>query len=200
MFRLFLLFMLALPVQLNASTNHLDNITINLPEQVIVKELKNILPIDMDHSFTNLSGKLSITDIENLKFQNDHIYFDLTFLGQDLELITKVAGRDIHLELGSIAFNFNANTALRFDSKNHILFFRLFVNNIQSKDRGQKEVVKLLLPLINGKEFAIPMEKLQPIIIGIGYRQIYYNMDIINIRANHGVLEMQISPQLSIAR
>ena len=200
MFRLLLLFMLAFPVQLNASNDRLDNITINLPEQIIVKELKNILPIDIVHGFSNLSGNLTITDIENLKFLNDHIYFDLTLFGQDLELITKIASRDVHLELGSISFNLNAKTVLRFDSKNQILFFRLFVNNIHSKDRGQIEVVKFLLPLINNKEFAIPMEKFQPIIIGIGYRQIYYNMDIINIRANHGVLEMHIIPKLSIAR
>ena len=89
MFRLLLLFMLAFPVQLNASNDRLDNITINLPEQVIVKEVKNILPIDIVHGFSNLSGKLTVTDIENLKFQNGHIYFDLTLLGQDLELITK---------------------------------------------------------------------------------------------------------------
>jgi len=196
LFRLFFILILIFPLQLNASDTHLDHLIINLPDKLIIKELKNALPIDITPESSHFKGNLVITDIGSLKIEKNHIYIDLAVAGKNLYVTTKIGRKDVRLDLGSMDFHLHGKTALRFDSKKKILFIRPFINNVQSSNKGQQETLKLLLPLINDTQFPVSMEDLKPVTAKIREKPIQIFMNIVDIQLTQGAIKIYIVPHI----
>ncbi len=184
------------PLQLSASDTHLDHLTINLPDKLIIKELKNALPIDITPESSHLKGSLVITDIGSLKIKKTHIYTDLSVTGKNLDVTTKIGSRSVRLDLGSMDFHLQGKAALHFDSKEKILFIRPFINDVQSNNKGQQETVKLLLPLINDIQFPVSMGDLRPVTAKIRKKPFYIFMDIVDIQLTQGGIKIYIVPHI----
>ncbi len=200
MIRLFFILLLTCPMQLYASSGQQNHITLTLPEQVIAGFIKSALPLDIDHGSPNLDGKIAVTDIRNCRIKNNHLFADLTITGQNLHLVTNIAGQNIRLRVGTMIFYLKAKTALRYDLKRHTLYVHPQVNEVQSQQEGHGEIANLLLPLINNREFPISMKKMHPFVADTGNKRLQIGMDVKNIKIVNGALELHIFPQIKSGR
>lgn len=189
-------FTMLLPTQALAETT--ETITLNLPESVLAKTVQAVLPLDVDAKSKSLRGTIRIISINNLQLGDKLISCRLHIAGNNLQIVSELAGHQINLKVGEIELDFDCNANMRFDAAKQILYIRPVVDKMQaSKDARQGELGQALISLLNGREFPISMQNMAPLIANTGSKTLIISMRFINIQARKDMLQFSLLPKVS---
>lgn len=175
-----------------------DFITLNLPENVITKATAAILPIRIDAHSETIQGDIQIIDISEIRLTDNHLACRLHMTGTNLALLTEIAGHEIKLKVGSVEIDFKADAAIRYDAKKQILYIKPLVKNISASSPGSDaDIGQALVALLNGQEFPVTMQELDPLIARAGSKIITINSTIANIEAKPKSIQLSLLPTVT---
>jgi hypothetical protein len=175
-----------------------DYITLSLPESVIAKAVQALLPLNIDAHSGSIEGDITIINISSLQLSDDHLSCLLHLAGNNLAFLTEIAGHEIRLKVGSVEVEFKTRAALRFDSKKQTLFVKPMVENLKGKDSGSNaDIGQALVSLLNGREFPVNLQKLDPLIARTGTKTVTINNRIADIKVAPKLITLQLTPQIS---
>lgn len=173
-------------------------ITLNLPEAVISKATAAILPLRIDAHSEAIQGDIRIINISELRLTNGHLACRLHLTGNQLALTTEIAGHEIKLQVGSVEIDFKADAAIRFDAKKQILYVKPLVKNIAANAPGSDaDIGQALVGLLNGQEFPITMQQLDPLIARAGSKTITIHSTIADIAARPQAIQLSLRPRVT---
>ncbi|MGW8194551.1 MAG: hypothetical protein ACWGOX_09830 [Desulforhopalus sp.] len=175
-----------------------DYITLTLPQSVITKAAKAILPLKIDAHSKSVEGDITIINISDLNLTDNHLACRLHLAGNNLAFLTEIAGHEIRLKVGTVEIDFKANAAIRFDAQQQTLFIKPQVENIPGTTKGGSgDIGQALIALLNGREFPVTLQKLDPLIARTGAKTIIINSRIADIKAAPQIIRLSLAPQIS---
>lgn len=175
-----------------------DAIILTLPESVITKTTKALLPINIDAHSKMIDGDITIIDISNLQLSQGRLACRLHLAGNNLAILTEIAGHQIRLNVGAVEVNFQTDAALRFDAQKQVLYLKPVVRNMgKGKGGAQDEIGRVITALLNGREFPISMKKLDPLVAEAGAKTVTINTQISDIQVKPDLLVLSLTPRIS---
>lgn len=196
--QIFALFFLLTPLQLQAATDTNQYITMNVPEAVIAEAMKQILPLSLNTSSSTLEGTITVVKITDLRIKNQQILCHLEILGNNLHLVTRVANQDIRLKLGSAKLDFDCDARIRYDAAKQTLYIRPTASDVQGSDALTKgDIGQTLILFLNGREFPVTMQDLEPIITEASDKMITIKTNIVDVKGVEGALQISLSPTVT---
>lgn len=178
-----------------AESKNQEFITLNFPENVITKAISAVLPLNIDTNSKSIQGDITIINISELQLIDKHLICRLHLAGNNLALVTEIAGHDIRLKVGSVKVDFKTKSAIRFDRKLQTLYIKPVVENV--KDNSNTDIGQALVALLNGREFPISMKKLDPMIAETGSKTLTINTSIANIEAKPKTIRLSLIPTIT---
>jgi hypothetical protein len=175
-----------------------DVITLMLPESVIAKSVSAILPMRIDAHSKSVQGDIIIKSINDFQLSNNQLACRLHLAGTNLGFVTEIAGHEIKLKVGAVEIDVQTNATLRYDPAQQTLFVKPVVKNLSpgGKD-ANADIGQALVALLNGKEFPITLQNLDPIIAKSGGKIITINTRITDIKAQPEALRLSLIPIIS---
>lgn len=171
------------------------HITMNFPEAVIADTLQRIVPLSFAGVSSKMEGTVTIAKISNFRLLDQQIFCHLDLVGNNLNLVTRVANQDIRLKLGSARVNFDCDAEIRYDGLQKKLFIRPVARGINGPEAIESgDIGKALLLFLNGQEFGIAINDLEPIIADASNKTITIHTKITDIRAMKGMLQVSLAP------
>jgi adenine-specific DNA methylase len=198
--KFFLTFFLSLTIFATTSvlSNAEDAISLNLPESVISKATKAVLPLTIDAHSKTIKGDIIIINISNLRLTKGHLACRLQLAGNNLTFVTEIAGHEINLKIGSVQLELDTNAAIRFDQKQQMLFLKPLLQDISKKQNtSNANISQALIAILNGREFPIRMQNIEPLIAKTGTKTLTINTRITDIKANQGFLQLKLLPTIT---
>lgn len=175
-----------------------DNITLNLPEKVIAQAITAMLPFKIDAHSKSLQGDITIVNISQLAITDQHLACQLHLAGNNLAFLTEIAGHEIKLKVGSVEIDFKASAAVRFDAAKQTLYVKPVVNDVTATGDGNNgEIGQALIALLNGREFPVSMQELDPLIANAGGKTVTITTEIVDIQAKQDLLQLKLSPSVT---
>lgn len=200
--RTFLTILVALALSLTATsgqaTQPQDVISLTLPESVIARATKAILPLDIDAHSKTIQGDITIINISDLQLTDNQLACRLHLAGKNLALVTEVAGHEIKLKVGEVEVDFLTTALIRFDAEKQTLFVKPIVKNVPKPGKNANaDIGQGLVALLNNREFPIAMQNLDPIIARTGAKTVTINTRIADIRAMPKAIGLSLVPAVS---
>lgn len=175
-----------------------EPIRLTIPQSVITEVTRTLLPIDIDTHSKSINGDITIIDISNVKLTDNHLACRLHLAGNNLALMTEIAGHEIKLKVGSIELDVTTDSALRFDAEKQILYLRPTIKNVGAGGSGPNgEIGKALIAMLNGREFPINMQKLDPLVAKAGAKTVTIHNEIVNIEAKPKFIQLSLKPVIT---
>ena len=189
--------LLLLPLLLHPATAA-ENITLNLPESVIADAITAMLPYRIDAHSKSIQGDITVVNISQLAITRQHFSCRLQLTGNNLAFLTEIAGHEIKLKVGSVEINFKANAAVRFDTAKQTLYIKPVVENITSSgDSKNGEIGQALIALLNGREFPVSLQKIDPLVAKAGGKTVTIMTRITDIQAKKDLLQLTLTPSIA---
>lgn len=175
-----------------------ESVQLSLPESVLAEAITATLPIEYTPSSQSLQGKIRVINISDFQIVDQHLACRLHLAGDGLKIVTKVAGHKINVNVGSVELDFKTKAALRFDEKQQILFITPVIEEVaSSKDAGGGEIGKTIVQLLDGNEFPISLEDLDPIITRVGAKTLTVTTRVADITAKEDWLLVLLNPTIT---
>jgi hypothetical protein len=175
-----------------------DVITLTLPESVIAKAVTAVLPLRVDAHSKSVQGDIVIKSITDFQLGSNQLACRLRLAGTNLGFVSEIAGHEIKLKVGSVEIDVQTNATLRYDVAQQTLFVKPVVKNLSpgGKD-ANADIGQALVALLNGREFPITLQNLDPIIAKSGAKVITINTRFIDIKAQPESLRISLVPLIS---
>ena len=178
-----------------AEANSENTITLSLPEQIIAQAITAMLPLNVDARSKNIQGDITIINISDLALTDNHLACRLHLAGNNLAFVTEIAGHEIKLKVGAVEIDFKTNAALRFDQAKQTLYIKPEVKDVSAKGDGKNgDIGQALIALLNGREFPITMQEIDPLVARAGAKILTIETKIADIQAKQDSLQFQLSP------
>lgn len=175
-----------------------DVITLMLPESVIAKAVTAILPLRIDAHSKTIQGDIVIKSITDFQLSSNQLACRLHLAGSNLGFVSEIAGHEIKLKVGAVEIDVQTNATLRYDAVQQTLFVKPVVKNLSPGGKDAKaDIGQALVTLLNGREFPITLQNLDPIIAKSGAKIITINTRITDIRAQPESLRLSLVPLIS---
>ncbi len=185
---------------INAAEKNPQFISMNIPESVISNALQQILPLTLEGASPRLEGTITIVGVSDLQLHDRRILSRIDLRGDDLDLITTVADQNIRLRLGSANLDFDCEAELRYDAALQTLYIKPLARDVQTDEALQKgDIGNALLLFLNGREFPLTLEDIQPIIAEAGNKIITIETRVADIKAVEGALQISLNPKVTTA-
>lgn len=192
---LLLLIQLFLPIQIQAKS---QPIVVKIPEQTIATALKKVLPVQVDTNKVPVKGQITIIDIDKLQIYENGISCNVKLSGQDMAISTNIGDHNINLNVGSLQLHVNANATLRFDAAKQKLYIRPTISELNTgASSSAAELGPTLISLLNGQEFPISLQPLQPLFVHSDSKQVVINTHLANVLAKKDNLQLHLLPSVS---
>lgn len=174
-------------------------ITLMLPQAVIAKAFTALLPLRIDARSKSVQGDILIKNISDFQLGDGKLACRLHLAGNNLGLVTDIAGHEIKLKVGAVEIEVQANATLRYDAGQQTLFVKPVVRNLNpsSAKNANADISQALVAMLNGQEFPITLQNLDPIIAKSGAKTIAINTRITDIRAQPEALKLSLVPVIS---
>ena len=169
-----------------------EEMTIAIPEQLMAEFINDTLPVKITRK-KSFSGVIWIESVDRLKLGNDKISFSMKMHGENIGYHKKIGKRPVELNFGDVRLSFECEAAIRYDKGRNVLYVKPEI--IQERAEEQA-LVPLLAALIEGREFPIEIQKLEPIITKIGDKSLIIDMDISSIFILDSILFIGIRPKV----
>ncbi|MDR3090297.1 MAG: hypothetical protein LBU39_10850 [Desulfobulbaceae bacterium] len=183
------------PVTLQAaSVKKAESIILRLPESVLAETIAAVTPFSFNSSAKMIEGVITVRGIHDLRLSANHLRARLDLAGSNLEVVTDLAGQKIRMKVGEVALAAEVLAELRFDGKRHILYVKPLVD--ESQNVGGNDVGRGLIALLNGREFPISMDDIEPFIAQVGGKTIAIATQVTDVRALPSMLELSLAPRI----
>jgi hypothetical protein len=166
--------------------------TIAVPQELMAEFINDTLPVKITRK-KSFSGVIWVESVDRLKLGNDKISFSMKMHGENIVYNKKIGKRPVELNFGDVRLSFECEASIRYDKGRNILYVRPEI--IQEKTEEQV-LVPLLAALIEGREFPIEIQELEPIITKIGDKSLTINMDISSIFTLNNILFIGLRPKV----
>ncbi len=188
-----LIFQLLTLVAFSSPLMAMDFITLNLPETVITKAIAAILPLRIDAHSKSIEGDIDIINISELKLTDNHLACRLHLAGTKLAILAEIAGHEIKLKVGSVEMDFKTDAVIRFDTKKQILYIKPIIKDVAAGNASSStDIGQALIAVLNGREFPVTMQELDPLIARAGAKTITINTTIANIEAKPKSIQLSL--------
>ena len=174
-----------------------DLITLNLPQAVIAKATKAVLPLHIDAHSREIEGDITIINVSELQLTDNHLACRLHLAGNNLAFLTEIAGHEIRMKVGSVELDFKIDAAIRFDAKQQTLFIKPVVNDVATGSGSDADIGQALVAVLNGREFPVSIQKLDPIIARTGSKTVTINTTIADIQARQSYIQLSLLPPVT---
>lgn len=176
-----------------------EQITLILPEALIARAATAVLPLPIDTRSKMIQGDITIIAIDDLRLTDRHIACRLQLAGDKLAVTTEIAGREVRLNVGSVSVEISAIAEIRFDPQNQILYVKPVVEQAAATagEATSADIGQALVALLNGREFPLALQKLDPLIAETGTKTITINTRISGINARPKALHLTLQPEIS---
>lgn len=192
------LFLLSSVSQRAIAQEQSEPIRLTIPQSVITQVIRALLPINIDTHSKSVDGDITIINISNLQLSQGHLACRLHLAGNNLALLTEIAGHDIRLKVGTIELDVTSDAALRFDPKKQILYIKPVINDVaESSTGGNGEIGKALIAMLNGREYPVSMKNLDPLVAEAGAKTVTINTKIVNIEAKPKEIQLSLHPLIT---
>ena len=193
-----LFFLTFFPLSSFPAAKNTNVITMTFPQAVIADAIRRTLPLTFNGISPKLEGTITISDISNIRIQRQMLSCHLSLTGNNLNLITNVAGQNIRLQLGSASLAFDCDAQIRYDARQRRLFIRPVAKGLNPSQALQKgDIGQGLLLFLNGQEYAVALQDLQPLVAQTSNKIITVTTRISDIRAVNGALEINLLPLIT---
>ena len=185
------------PIQ-TAPANIQENIVLSLPESALAQAIAAVIPFSFDSASNMIQGKITVRGVHNLRLGNNNLRARLDLVGNNLEVVTELAGQRLKMKVGEVAVAADVMAELRFDGQRQILYVKPVVDhsqNIEGNDIGRG-----LVALLDGREFPLTMKDIEPFVVELGGKTISIATKVADIRALPKKLELSLSPRVSAGR
>jgi hypothetical protein len=194
----YFLFSLLLLTSISQATQTVEKISLNIPESTLAEALSSALPLEYTTSSKKLQGTITLKSISELQLLNQQLACRIQLAGRDLTLTTEMAGQKITLNLGAVDMNFKANARLRFDHEKQTLFLTPVIDPATSgNESGKGDIGDVLMQLVDGREFPIEMQDIEPIVAKTGAKTLIITTKIADISIQKKRLQFLLEPQIS---
>lgn len=182
------------PVQ---SDEHSSVVTLSMPEAVLREAVAQSLPFEIDTSSQSIDGKVFVKKIDNLQLNDRSLSALLVLAGKDVSIATKIGGHQLRLNVGDVEIECNMSALVRYEQKSSTLFVKPAVSDYSASGNGQgNELGTLLISLLNGREFPVKIEKLQPLVTDLGDRQLAVDLMIQDIIISENMMRFNFEPSI----
>jgi hypothetical protein len=169
-----------------------EEMTIAIPEELMAEFINDTLPVKITRK-KSFSGVIWIESIDRLKIGNDKISFSMKMHGENIGYKKKIGKKPVELNFGDVRLAFECEASIRYDKGRNVLYVKPEI--IQEK-ADEQVLVPLLAALIEGREFPIEIQKLEPLVTKIGDKSLTINMDISSIFTLDSILFIGIRPKV----
>lgn len=179
----FFCLLMAIPLSGSHAKNRLsDEITITVPQNVILDMIKAVLPIPLEKG-SYFKGELWIQAIDHLTIGSDTLVFDMGIKGKNIQLETRLGNKTLWVDIGDLDTVFNCRVSLRYDAAQRLLYITPHLLQKPGETSENTIVASLLglLSIANGIEYPIDVPGIQPFIARISGEQLNIQMDITDI-------------------
>jgi hypothetical protein len=198
LFLFFPVFWLFFPAN-NFSAAALDDAaTISIPDDVLLRAIKDGLPIPIGTQSQSFQGDVIIQSLEKLQVREKSIFLQGVVAGQNFTMNTIIAGKEISMKLGSVELPVSCELFLRFDESKKILFVTPRFSRPKSLyTTDPADALLLLLSSLEEKEFPVELGSIQPILVRTGERNILIELEPVDIQIQKGLLRIKMRPRVS---
>lgn len=200
MFKKFLLLLVLSPVFIGSPVlceETTDVVKLSMPESVLREAVAQSLPYEIDTSSQSIEGNVFVKKIENLELNDQSLSALLVLAGKDVRIATKIGGHQLRLNVGDVEIECNMSALVRYDEKSSTLFVKPAVSEYSASGNGQgNELGTLLVALLNGREFPVKVEKLQPLVTDLGDRQLAVDLMIQDIIVSENMMSFHFKPSI----
>ena len=178
-----------------AEKKNINAVTVVVPAESIAHFIKPLLPYKIDFG-ENFSGLIWVNSIEDIRIENNRIFFSTHIYGKDIKYVTKVQKRDISLILGGINLHNNWQASLRFDKSKKKLFIKPRIENSSNeKELSQGDILlNELFIALSDMEYPIDVNDLKPISAEFNNKVLTIDMSISDIYTENDKLFIDIIP------
>lgn len=181
-----------------AASKNTPHITMNLPESILSGTLKKILPLQLETASKTLEGTITIISIDKLKLRKGKLSCLLKLKAENLHVVTEVSGHKLRIRIGTIDLSFNTDATLRFDPKEQTLYIKANISDQKTGENGgSNDIGKTLLALLNGREYPIELQKLEPLVAEASNKTVTIQMNIADIKSIDKALQLSLVPVIS---
>ena len=178
----------------------IPTVDIIIPESTLAEAIRTILPFHLFTETKTLEGDLIIDKIEDLALEDQQISGLVTIIGNDVQLITTLAGQSLRLKVGSLKVAFTIVARTRFEESTQTLYIRPSVTDISTKDDGSgSDLGNLIAELFNDREFPLPLDNLQPLVTDTGSKKLIVSMHIAALSISQDSLALHLLPAFESA-
>ncbi|WLE95314.1 MAG: hypothetical protein QTN59_11545 [Candidatus Electrothrix communis] len=171
-------------------------VSLTLPLATLHQALSSLLPLPIEQQKrnSNFRGTFVVDSISRLAVkQNNVIALQGQLSGRNMAVKAQVAGQTIQIKLGQMVLPVSCDIALRYDRQRKTLFLRpTFYHQAQQQDPAAAALAPMLDSL--SREYALPLNTLDPLTGKIGITPIFVQLDPVDIRLNGDSLVLQFRP------
>lgn len=193
-FFIFILFF-GLVIETGAATQKSEEITITLPADAVRQSLSTMLPLPIEPENKQLNGEIILESIDRLKIHSNTISLGGVVSGKNLSMTTRIADRDIKLQLGQVQLPLACDLLLRFDNSSKTLFITPKFQNQKPEDNNPAAALTSLLAALGSKEYRVDLNTIQPLNARIGNQTIPIIMEPTSIIAANNQLVIKLIPK-----
>jgi hypothetical protein len=172
--------------------------TISIPDDVLLRAIKEGLPIPIEAQSQYVQGDVIIQSLEKVQVREKSLFLQGVVAGQNFTMNTTIAGKEISMNIGSVLLPVSCELFLRFDASKKVLFVTPRFprpKSLYSTDPG--EALLLLLSSLEEKEYPLELGSIQPILAKAGTRNILIELEAVDIQTQKGLLLIKLRPRLS---
>lgn len=196
-----LILIVAAPVCENSFAAEDMAITISLPAEILYEIISDALPIPLEGNQDLVNGNIMINSLDKLEVKDNSILLQGVVKGEDLSMNTRIAGRDLSMQLGTVMLPVTCELLMRFDKTAKILFVTPRFSK-PGEDGIGTEIGDVLLPVLTAfanKEYPVEFDAIKPLLARVGTRNIPINLDLIDMQTKQGVMIIKLRPRVSKA-
>ena len=174
-----------------------DVVTLGIPESVLREAVAQSLPFELDTSSQSIGGRVFVKRIDNLQLDIQSLSALLVLAGQEVKIKTKIGGHELRLNVGDVEIECSLTALVRYDQASRTLFVKPQVSEYSAAGNGKgNELGNLLVALLNGREFPVKVEQLQPLVTDLGNRQLAIDLTVQDIVITEDMMNFHLAPAI----
>lgn len=180
------------------STAAVDQVvTISIPDAVLLKAIKEGLPIPIETQSQYIQGDVIIQSLDQVQVRGKSLFLQGVVSGQNFTMSTTIGGKEVSMNFGTVQLPVSCELFLRFDGNKKLLFITPRFSKPRSRYTADPaEALLLLLSSLGEKEYPIELGSIQPILAKAGTRNILIELEPVDILMQDGLLQIKMKPRL----
>ncbi len=168
-------------------------ITLSLPAETVLQSVQKLLPLAIPSNTPELQGDIILQSLESLAIQNNTLFVHGLLTGKNLTVTTNIAGQNLQMKVGQLQLPLRCKLYTRFDPSRRVLWVKpQFSDNTASQNPDNSAAS--LLGALDGREFAINLNKMQTLNLMVGDQSIPVTMRPVDIVGKNNTLIVQLLP------